>query len=65
MTGLELGLVGLVLLVLVVYALFHVIGSQATPLSKTLWTVGILVFPLLGFIAWLLFGPRAPRRTVP
>lgn len=65
MTGLELGLLGLILLGFVVYALFHIIGSYASPLAKTLWTIGILVFPFLGFIAWLLFGPRAPRRTVP
>ncbi len=64
MTGLELGLIGLILLVLVIYALFHIVGSTATPLAKALWVVGILVFPFLGFLAWLLFGPRAPRRAV-
>ncbi|MFW5681214.1 MAG: PLD nuclease N-terminal domain-containing protein [Pseudomonadota bacterium] len=62
MFGLEVGLLGLIGLVLIVYALFHVIGSQASPLAKALWTVLIIVVPFLGFILWLIFGPRAPRR---
>ncbi|TVQ29121.1 MAG: PLDc_N domain-containing protein [Geminicoccaceae bacterium] len=62
MFGLEVGILGLIGLVLVVWALFHVIGSTATPLAKALWTVFIIVVPVLGFLAWLIFGPRAPRR---
>ena len=60
--GLEVaGLIGLIGLVLIVYALYHIIGSNASVLAKALWTVGLLVFPLIGFIAWLIFGPRAGR----
>lgn len=59
--GLEVGLLGLIALVLIVYALYHVVGSNASVLAKALWTVAILVFPLIGFIAWLIFGPRAAR----
>ena len=61
MFGLEVGLVGLIALVLIVYALYHVIGSNASTLAKALWTVGIILFPLIGFIAWLIFGPRSAR----
>jgi hypothetical protein len=61
MFGLEVGLVGLIALVLIVYALYHVIGSNASTLAKALWTVGIILFPLIGFIAWLIFGPRSGR----
>ena len=59
--GLEVGLLGLIALILIVYALYHVIGSNASILAKALWTVALLVFPLVGFIAWLIFGPRASR----
>jgi hypothetical protein len=62
MFGLEVGLLGLIGLILIAYALFHVIGSHASPLGKALWTVLIIVVPFLGFILWLIFGPRAPRR---
>lgn len=62
MLGLEVaGILSLIGLVLFVYALYHVIGSNASVLAKTLWTVGLLVFPIIGFIVWLLFGPRATR----
>lgn len=61
MFGLELGLIGLVGLVLIVYALFHVIGSHASVMAKALWTVGLVVFPIVGFIVWLIFGPRSGR----
>jgi hypothetical protein len=26
--------------------------------GKVIWIVVLLVFPFLGFLAWLLFGPR-------
>ncbi len=61
MFGLEVGLIGLIGLVLIVYALFHVIGSKASTLAKALWTVGLVAFPLIGFIIWLVVGPRNAR----
>jgi hypothetical protein len=36
-----------------------VIGSAETTGKKVIWVLAILFLPLLGFIAWLLFGPRA------
>jgi len=62
MFGLEVaGLIGLIGLVLIVYALFHVIGSNASTLAKAIWTVALILFPFIGFIAWLIFGPRSAR----
>jgi hypothetical protein len=61
MLGLELGVIGLIGLVLIVYALFHVIGSNASTLAKALWTVGLVAFPFVGFIVWLFLGPRSAR----
>lgn len=52
------GLLGLVLLVLVVWALVHVFSSNNSPFSKAIWTVLLIVLPFIGFIIWLLFGPR-------
>ncbi len=54
------GLLGLVILVLDVWAIIKVIGSGASDGSKVLWVVAILLLPFLGFIAWFLFGPKAP-----
>jgi len=62
MFGLEVaGIIGLIGLVLFIYALYHIIGSRASVLAKALWTVGLLIFPIVGFIVWLIFGPRAGR----
>jgi hypothetical protein len=57
--GIEVGgLGGLIILVLDVYAIVKVLGSGASTGSKVVWTVVILLLPLLGFILWLLFGPK-------
>jgi len=55
------GIFGFILLALVIWALISVIGSTATTGKKVIWVLVILLLPLLGFIAWLLFGPRASR----
>ena len=56
------GVGGLILLVLNIWAIISIVNSGAGTGSKVIWTLLVLVLPLLGFIAWLLFGPRAVRR---
>ena len=53
------GLFGFILLVLDVWALVKVVQSRATTGMKVFWIVLILLLPLLGFVLWLLFGPKA------
>ena len=53
------GLFGLLILVGDLYALFNIFGSNATPGKKVVWTLLVLLLPLLGFIFWWLAGPRA------
>ena len=55
------GLGGLILLALDIWALISVIGSNESTGKKVIWVLVILFLPLLGFVAWLLFGPRAAR----
>jgi hypothetical protein len=55
------GIGGFILLALDLWALISVIGSNATTGRKVIWVLVILFLPLLGFIAWLFFGPRASR----
>lgn len=52
------GLLGLVLLILVVYAIVKVIQSGAGTGAKVLWIVLLLLLPVIGFILWLLLGPK-------
>ena len=57
----EYGLVGLVVLIADIYALVQVWKSAASAGAKLLWTLLILVLPVVGFIIWLIAGPRAAR----
>ena len=51
------GLLGLLLLIAVVYAIVKILGSGASTGAKFLGVLIILVLPVIGFILWLLMGP--------
>lgn len=55
------GILGLIILALDIWAIISVIGSNDKTLNKVLWVLGILVLPVVGFIAWFFLGPRASR----
>lgn len=54
------GLLGLIILILDVWAIIKTIESSTTTGTKVLWVILILLLPVLGFILWLLLGPRTP-----
>lgn len=54
----EYGLFGIIVLIADIYAIYQVLTSAASTLAKIVWTLVILLLPILGFIAWALFGPR-------
>ena len=57
--GIEVGgLFGLLLLIADVWAIIKTVQSGASTGAKVIWVVVILVLPVLGLIAWLLFGPK-------
>lgn len=57
--GIEVGgLLGLIILVLDVWAIVKVFESGASTMAKVVWTVAILLLPILGLIVWFLFGPK-------
>lgn len=47
-----------VVFLLDLWAIISVLGSRASGLAKLLWVLGIIVFPIMGFLAWLFFGPK-------
>jgi hypothetical protein len=53
------GLLGLIILILDVYAIIKVVGSSASTGTKVLWVVLILLLPVLGLILWALLGPKS------
>ena len=57
-------ILGLIVLVLDVYAIYQVLTSAASTAAKVIWTLAIIILPVLGFIAWLIAGPKGkPIRT--
>jgi hypothetical protein len=56
------GFGGFIVLVLNIWAIISIIGSGASTGSKVLWTLLVLVLPVIGFIIWLITGPRSSRR---
>ena len=62
--GIEVaGIFGLLLLIANVWAIVSTVSSSASTGSKVLWILLIIIFPLLGLILWLIFGPRARSRV--
>ncbi|MGR6432313.1 PLDc N-terminal domain-containing protein [Rhizobium sp. PAMB 3174] len=60
----EYGIIGLLILIADIYAVIKVLGSGASGVEKLLWILGIVIFPLLGFIVWLLAGPGGRRARI-
>ena len=54
----EYGIFGLIVLIANIYALIKTWTSAASTGAKLVWTLVILILPVLGFIAWLIAGPK-------
>jgi len=50
---------GFIVLVLDIWAIVSVMGSAESTGKKVLWILLIVILPILGFLIWLVAGPRA------
>ncbi|NIY76713.1 hypothetical protein HED22_13760 [Thalassospira sp. HF15] len=57
------GIIGLLVLIADIWAIVNIMGSGASTGSKVLWTVLVVVLPVLGLIIWFFAGPRGGRAT--
>lgn len=48
------GIIGLIILVLDIWAIATILKSSAAPEKKALWIVLILLLPVVGLILWIL-----------
>ena len=55
------GFFGLILLIANIWAIINIVQSRSSTGAKVLWVVLILILPLLGFIIWLIMGPRSVK----
>lgn len=52
------GIGGVILLAMSVWAIVSIIGSNESTGKKVLWSMFVLLLPLLGFLVWFVAGPR-------
>jgi hypothetical protein len=52
------GLFGLIVLIADVWAIVNVFQSSVDTGKKVLWTVLVIILPVLGFILWYFMGPK-------
>jgi hypothetical protein len=55
------GLLGLLILIGDVWAIINIFQSSVSNEKKLLWTVVVLLLPVLGLILWFFLGPRGGR----
>ena len=60
----EYGLFGLLVLIADIYAIYQVLTSGASGAAKIVWCLVIFFLPVLGFIAWLVAGPRGAAARI-
>jgi len=59
----EYGILGIIVLILDIYALVKTWQSAVSTGAKLLWTLLIVVLPVIGFIIWLIAGPKGAGRV--
>lgn len=52
------GLLGLLHLVIAIWAILSILKSGASGLAKVLWALAVLIFPIVGLIIWFIAGPK-------
>ncbi|PKQ09661.1 MAG: hypothetical protein CVT73_01465 [Alphaproteobacteria bacterium HGW-Alphaproteobacteria-12] len=52
------GILGIIILIVDIYAIIRIVQSGAEPVWKAVWIVIVLLLPVLGLILWFLFGPK-------
>ncbi len=53
---------GLLVLLADVWAIVNILQSGADTAKKALWTVLVVVLPVVGFIIWYFAGPKTAGR---
>lgn len=52
------GILGLLHLIVVIWAVLSIFKSGASTGAKIIWSLLVLILPLVGLIIWFLAGPK-------
>ena len=55
------GLVGVLVLVGDIWAIINILQSSVSNEKKLIWTIAVVLLPLLGLILWFFLGPRGGK----
>jgi hypothetical protein len=56
---LDLGFVSILVLIAQIWAAVNILGSAASTGAKAGWIALVVLLPVVGFLIWLLAGPRS------
>lgn len=51
-------ILGLIVLVIAIYAIVQIISSSASTAAKIGWSLLVLLLPVIGLVIWFFAGPR-------
>ena len=57
------GLLGVLILAGDIWAIINILQSSTSNEKKLLWTLVVVLLPLLGLILWFFLGPRDGKRS--
>ncbi len=52
---------GLIILILDIFAIIKILQSSGSGTEKIIWILVVLIFPVVGMIAWFVAGPGGKR----
>jgi hypothetical protein len=52
-------LLSILLLVADIWAIYNIFTSNEKPVNKLVWTLVVVLLPLIGLIIWYFAGPKA------
>ncbi len=55
------GLLGVLILAGDIWAIINVLQSAVSNEKKLIWTIAVVLLPLLGLILWFFLGPRVGK----
>ncbi len=56
--GLEAGILGLLWLIIVVWAIVKTAQARVGPIVRFAWILVLILFPVVGLLFWIFLGPK-------
>jgi len=56
--GMEVGLLGLLWLVILIWAIVKTAQARVGPFVRFFWILILILFPIVGFLFWIFLGPK-------